>query len=767
MADLQLYLEAERRGLLPPDKAGLLDEARKRGLLDAKPAEPVAAEKPSEVPQGRRSRRGPIEDMTGEQIAQGIGNLAAGAVRGAGSIGATILSPIDALARAVGIENSVIGRSDRREAMDTALRMMGANSESMDYATGKLGSEVAGTMGVGGALAKGVATVPALAPFAKSIATGGFQTGMPPGVLNALTRFMGGGITGAASNALIDPSTAGEGAVLGAVIPGVGAPIVQGATKVIGRGYDLLAGNAAKVKAGEIARDVAGSEIGRIRAANAAAPSNVTAGQAAAGIDRDVWQAFADLAAGKDTNSVYRKLADDQKRAQLDLLTRLAGGASQTEAKAARGAEKATLNALTTPMRETELGAANIAGDLKPKLEGEAARMAEAAANKVEDVRRFTAAGQRAPNVAPAMSTPSGLPIPSRYTYVGGDLAERAEQVATQAAEGSLRFGEASRFAQAAADSLESHGLRPLTADSVAGRVRSILKNPEFAGNDVIESSVKGLADDIAKWTKEGGVIDAFALESIRKNSVNATIQKLRPGLDQAAQKNLAAGVLSKIKPMIDDAIEKAGGTGWRDYLKTYEMGAQAIDQKKLAAEALKMFQDSPQKFIKLVEGNDPKAVEKVFGPGSFDIVKEMGAKMRPLEQVAGELTRDIAIKKQAEAGREGLSRILESDLVRFRFPAFLSAKTTIANKSLDLLSERIGRKTMDAIVEGMKSGKSANEMLDYLPAAERNKVLRAIGNVEAWNPAIGKAARAGQISSIQSTNNNALVDENRNQLGR
>jgi hypothetical protein len=32
MANLDLYLEAERRGILPPDKAGILNEARSRGL---------------------------------------------------------------------------------------------------------------------------------------------------------------------------------------------------------------------------------------------------------------------------------------------------------------------------------------------------------------------------------------------------------------------------------------------------------------------------------------------------------------------------------------------------------------------------------------------------------------------------------------------------------------------------------------------------------------------------------------------------------------
>ena len=41
MANLDMYLEAERRGILPPDKAGILNEARARGLVPATPAAPA------------------------------------------------------------------------------------------------------------------------------------------------------------------------------------------------------------------------------------------------------------------------------------------------------------------------------------------------------------------------------------------------------------------------------------------------------------------------------------------------------------------------------------------------------------------------------------------------------------------------------------------------------------------------------------------------------------------------------------------------------
>jgi hypothetical protein len=58
MANLDMYLEAERRGILPPDKAGILNEARARGLVPAAPAAPVCRK--IEMPAPRMS--------TGQQV---------------------------------------------------------------------------------------------------------------------------------------------------------------------------------------------------------------------------------------------------------------------------------------------------------------------------------------------------------------------------------------------------------------------------------------------------------------------------------------------------------------------------------------------------------------------------------------------------------------------------------------------------------------------------------------------------------------------------
>lgn len=140
-------------------------------------------------------------------------DVAGGILRGAGSIGATLMTPIDAAARALGIQNDFIGRTDRREAMDNALRTAGADPESLAFKAGKIGAEIAGTAGVGGALARPVAAV---APgLASALQTGGLAAqGAGLG-----TRIAGGAITGGASAGLINPEDAGMGAAIGGAFP--------------------------------------------------------------------------------------------------------------------------------------------------------------------------------------------------------------------------------------------------------------------------------------------------------------------------------------------------------------------------------------------------------------------------------------------------------------------------------------------------------------------------------------------------------------------
>ena len=92
MADINLLLEAEKRGILPPDKAGLLAEARKRGLVPATAPPPAASPPPEAAPYspfGQIGGIGPGEGM-------GAGAMAAGALRNLPASGAQLAADVTA-----------------------------------------------------------------------------------------------------------------------------------------------------------------------------------------------------------------------------------------------------------------------------------------------------------------------------------------------------------------------------------------------------------------------------------------------------------------------------------------------------------------------------------------------------------------------------------------------------------------------------------------------------------------------------------------------
>lgn len=158
-------------------------------------------------------------------IKQGAGNLVAGAVRGAGSIGATIVAPYDMAKDALaGKGLSLESNRERRRAMDEGLGMMGADTDSLLYKGGKLTTEIAGTAGVGGLVANGLgrsATIASNAPnVLTAIRTAGMSAGGATGAANPLARAAGGAVAGGASAALVDPESAGSGAAIGAALPG-------------------------------------------------------------------------------------------------------------------------------------------------------------------------------------------------------------------------------------------------------------------------------------------------------------------------------------------------------------------------------------------------------------------------------------------------------------------------------------------------------------------------------------------------------------------
>ena len=152
---------------------------------------------------------------------KGTKDLAGGLVRGAGSIGATLLAPGDVIQDAIAGRPLLSTNRARRSEMDAGLQTAGVDTNSLNYGAGKLTSEIAGTAGTGNALGAGAQAAGAAPKVVNALRSGGMTLGQPGGsaVGNLLTRAGAGAVVGGASAGLVDPETAGTGALIGGALP--------------------------------------------------------------------------------------------------------------------------------------------------------------------------------------------------------------------------------------------------------------------------------------------------------------------------------------------------------------------------------------------------------------------------------------------------------------------------------------------------------------------------------------------------------------------
>lgn len=587
-----------------------------------------------------------------------------------------------------------------------------------------------------------------------TVSGAGLGYGVAKEAINLADIYMGGKAPRQGAEAITEPV---KNVLEGATFETGGRVVAPYVGKVVGAVADLR--QIPFQKAAKIAKGSLGDDLPQVLNALRTAPLGVSAAQATADITNPTWQALIERRLASDPKFVLN-LKNMNEAEGVNALAKLAGGSTATETRATLETAKNNLNALTGPQREAALNRVNLGQDVAA-YEAQAGKLSAEAAAEVQKVRDLIKAGNTAEAWARLDLIKRNLPVGATpYTHFG-ELSNKAlNEWSSQAATASLDLGQGARFAQGAADALRAVGIKPLETAPLIQNIKAITNKPEFAGNDLLAGAAKNVADDIAKWTASNGVIDAVALEAIRKNSVNAAIQQLRPGVDATTQRNLAAGVLAKIKPVIDDAIESAGGVGWRDYLSSHAKGMQQIAEKKLSGEALNLYKTNKDAFVRLVEGESPETVEKILGPGSYDIAKEVSENtLNVLQDQAAKVIRDANIKTQVAGGQEALKELMLQNLSKFRLPSYITAVAATTNKAMQILENKIGAKTLGILTEAFKTPGATADLLESLPGAERNRVAKLLSDPKSW------VQKAAAPATIGATNALAPAQENQNNL--
>jgi len=487
--------------------------------------------------------------------------------------------------------------------------------------------------------------------------------------------------------------------------------------------------SAAQVKAASIASQALGQDLPKVLNIIKNAPEGASVAEITASLNNPTWQSLITNALERDPQFL-RKVRLFGEEESVKALSKLAGGTNAAEVRGVLETAKKNLTAMTTPQRESALDRANL-GKQVADYEATAGKLSAEAAAQVQKVKDLISAGDTARAYARLDMIKRGLPVgASKYTFAD-ELAEKAfGDWSNKAAQASLDLGQGARFSQQSANALRSVGIKPLEGEQLVRSISGIGRNPNFAGNDLLQGALKNVGDDIAQWTASGGVIDARALDAIRKNSVNAAIARLRPGMDANAQRNLASSVLSDIRPALVDAIEQAGGKGYRQYLADYTKGMQTIAQRKLTGEAMRLYKTNPDEFVRLVQNESPEAVEKILGSGKYNIAVELAdSTMGVLRDQANKRLTQISVAEQSTEGQKALAELIKQNTALIRLPSFINVFAAVGNKAISEYEKALGAKTMKVLTEAMKTPQGAANLLDALPTSEKNRVTQLLIN--------------------------------------
>lgn len=200
---------------------------------------------------------------------------------------------------------------------------------------GELGAEILGTLPVGGALAAPLKAIPAAAPLAQAIRTGGFSKG------NLATRAAGGAVTGGATAAVINPAEMETGALVGGTVAAVAPPAINLLTKGASKIADVR--QMPNQLAAKIARDSLGTPE------QVAAARTAMQNAQATGLDMTAQQALA--RSGMVTPSAQATIERAIKGAQPKGARPTADTRMSIET-AQEAARTSTLNAVTPDLTE-------------------------------------------------------------------------------------------------------------------------------------------------------------------------------------------------------------------------------------------------------------------------------------------------------------------------------------------------------------------------------------------------------------------------------
>jgi hypothetical protein len=257
----------------------------------------------------------------------------------------------------------------------------------------------------------------------------------------------------------------------------------------------------------------------------------------------------------------------------------------------------------------------------------------------------------------------------------------------------------------------------PVNINPIIKKVDKLLD--ENSGNTAFVNAL----NDVKK-----GLVDSDGNPVTKAVKISSVMDGLKKALGDKDNKYIR-GELTKIREDIAKVLPNRVEAD-----KVFAEASKPVNQAKVIDALVDKMQSSTggevqRPFLNALGTGENALLKKANQDPRFGGIDEAltGEQVAVKNRIESEYLRDFEVQKRAKDSLTAFADIVKDNKSNFKFPNFFSAKVTTANAALDILENKIDKKTMKALVNGMRSGQNANEMLNALPSGARNKVVKAL----------------------------------------
>jgi hypothetical protein len=357
------------------------------------------------------------------------------------------------------------------------------------------------------------------------------------------------------------------------------------------------------------------------------------------------------------------------------------------------------------------------------------------------------AMGQRAPtsNIASAKAVKEAADVAGRVNQLEAVTPNLAKSLSEREAAADVNYAAAReadrlRLAALTAQEQQSRSLAgtagPTFEAKIAPELQVLKTNPVIAA---AEKTARDMGANLGKdpmSTLEGLHLMKVAIDAQFKTPTAATaLQNYNTAALQNAKSQLL-GAIDKLSPMYSGArVQYASMSEPVNQAQVLNKMVETLKGSGAAAE-------KPAQFLNALGQGESALLKRADQNPRFGGINEVltPEQMTAVNKVSGELKREATMEELAKQGKEALAGILKERAIT---APGVNATSAVINKVSGILRGRVNDKTLEAVANGMMSGKSANELLATLPAVERNEVLRALAESRVTGAEAGATVNA------------------------